>query len=98
MALIMVAPFPMTIPFWDSVPSCLQLHQQTGKDLKGIPKKDVRRMLKAIQGLAEDPRPSLSAKLLGDDRYRLRSGVYRCSTRFKMTSSSSMWSEFDTGG
>ena len=47
------------------------------KDLDGITKKDARRIVKAIRALAEDPRPPQSKKLSGEERYRLRCGVYR---------------------
>ena len=47
------------------------------KDLKRIPKKDVRKIVAAIESLAENPRPLLSKKLSGDEKYRLSSGVYR---------------------
>lgn len=47
------------------------------KDLKGIPKKDVRRILATIKSLADDPRPSGTKKLSGQERYRLRQGHYR---------------------
>lgn len=47
------------------------------KDLKRIPKKDVKRILESIQGLAEDPRPPQSKKLSGQERYRLRQGDFR---------------------
>ena len=47
------------------------------KDLKRIPKKDVRRILSAIRSLADDPRPVHSKKLSGQERYRLRQGNYR---------------------
>ena len=46
-------------------------------DLKGVPKKDVRRILTAIQSLADDPRPPGAKKLSGQERYRLRQGNYR---------------------
>ncbi len=47
------------------------------KDLQPIPKKQVKRILAAIQSLAEDPRPPQSKKLSGDEKYRLRCGQYR---------------------
>ena len=47
------------------------------RDLERIPKKDVRRILKAIGALADDPRPPRSRKLSGDEKYRLRCGDYR---------------------
>ena len=42
------------------------------KDFEAIPKKDLQRILKRIQGLANDPRPPGSEKLTGQERYRLR--------------------------
>ncbi len=47
------------------------------KDLDGIPKKDLRKMLTRIKSLAADPRPPGCEKLTGQDRYRLRQGRYR---------------------
>ena len=47
------------------------------KDLNAIPKADLRRILKRIEGLAEDPRPAGCEKLTGRERYRLRQGRYR---------------------
>ena len=46
-------------------------------DVKGIPKKDLRNILKKIEGLSEDPRPHGCEKLTGQERYRLRQGKYR---------------------
>ena len=47
------------------------------KDLSGIPKKDVRKILNRIKTLENDPRPPGSEKLTGQERYRLRQGRYR---------------------
>ena len=47
------------------------------KDFKTIPKKDLNRILDRIKILAEDPRPSGSEKLTGQERYRVRQGLYR---------------------
>lgn len=47
------------------------------KDLKGIPKKELRNILKRIRGLGSDPRPHGCEKLSGQERYRLRQGKYR---------------------
>ena len=46
------------------------------KDFDDIPKRDLRRILNRIKGLAEDPRPSGCEKLTGGERYRLRQGRY----------------------
>ena len=51
--------------------------QSVSKDLKKISKKDVRRILTAIQSLAENPRPPQAKKLSWQARYRLRQGNYR---------------------
>jgi mRNA interferase RelE/StbE len=47
------------------------------KEIEAIPKKDRLRIIKRIRSLADDPRPSGSEKLSGDDRYRVRQGNYR---------------------
>ena len=47
------------------------------KDLSGIPKKDVRKILNRIKALENDPRPPGHEKLTGQERYRLRQGRYR---------------------
>ena len=47
------------------------------KDLRGIPRSAVRRILAAIDQLAEYPRSPASKKLAGSDLYRIRVGVYR---------------------
>ena len=47
------------------------------KDLKQIPKKDVRKILKKIEGLGNDPRPAGCEKLSGDEKFRIRQGRYR---------------------
>ena len=47
------------------------------KDLKNIPKKDLRRIITKIGGLADEPRPQGCEKLTGQERYRLRQGRYR---------------------
>ena len=55
----------------------LLVRKSVSKDLKSIPKKDVRRILSAIQSLGDDPRPPGTKKLSGQERYRLRQGSYR---------------------
>ena len=51
--------------------------KSVAKDLDRIPKTHVRRILRAIRSLADDPRPPQSRKLTGEEKYRLRCGVYR---------------------
>ena len=47
------------------------------KDFKGIPKKNLVKILEKIQKLHDDPRPIESEKLTGQERYRIRQGTYR---------------------
>jgi len=47
------------------------------KDFQAIPKKDLKKILKVIESLSKEPRPSGCRKLSGQERYRLRQGQYR---------------------
>jgi mRNA interferase RelE/StbE len=47
------------------------------KDLRGILKKGVGRILHCFQELAGNPRGPGCEKLSGKERYRIRQGVYR---------------------
>lgn len=47
------------------------------KDFKLIPKKDLKRILDRVEMLADDPLSSGSEKLTGQERYRVRQGLYR---------------------
>lgn len=47
------------------------------RDLRAIPTKDVSRILKSIEALSDDPRGPGGEKLSGEERYRVRQGVYR---------------------
>ncbi len=53
------------------------VRKSVSKDLDRIPKKDAQRIIKAIGALSDDPRPPQSKKPSGDQKYRLRCGVYR---------------------
>ena len=55
----------------------LVFRKSVSKDLRPIPKKDVARILQRMEALQEDPRPADSEKLSGQERYRVRQGVYR---------------------
>ncbi len=55
----------------------LQIKKSVAKDLDLLPKKDVQRIVEAINGLADNPRPLQSLKLSGEEKYRLRCGTYR---------------------
>jgi mRNA interferase RelE/StbE len=47
------------------------------KDLRVIPKKDLKNILHRIATLAQNPRPAGHEKLTGQERYRVRQGRYR---------------------
>jgi mRNA interferase RelE/StbE len=55
----------------------LSFKASVAKDLRQIPKRDVQNILKRIEGLADDPRPSGGEKLSGLERFRVRQGTYR---------------------
>ena len=48
------------------------------KEIEAVPrKKDRQRIVRRIEGLADNPRPPGCQKLSGQDRYRVRQGEYR---------------------
>ncbi len=55
----------------------LKFKKSVAKDLRNIPNKDVKRVLKCIELLRENPRADGCIKLSGQERYRIRKGVYR---------------------
>ena len=55
----------------------LSFKKSVAKDLRHIPNKDVKRILKVIESLRQNPRPDGCIKLSGQECYRLRQGVYR---------------------
>jgi len=55
----------------------LAFKKSVSKDLRSIPKKDVARILRCFDALAEDPRGQGAEKLSGQSRYRVRQGAYR---------------------
>ena len=55
----------------------IELKKSVLKDFESIPRKDLQRIISAIQLLADDPRPPQSKKLSGFEQYRLRQGDYR---------------------
>lgn len=55
----------------------LRIRPSVAKDLRGIPKADVERILARIESLRDDPRPPGSEKLSAQERYRIRQGRYR---------------------
>ena len=55
----------------------LRFKPSVTKDLRGLPRADVQRILARIESLRADPRPPGSEKLSAQERYRVRQGTYR---------------------
>ena len=55
----------------------LEFKKSASKELKSLPKKEIKRILQSIDQLIENPRPINSKKLSASEKYRLRVGDYR---------------------
>ena len=56
----------------------IEFARSAEKDLRKIAKKEIPRILRAVEALADEPRPSGAKKLTGSERtYRIRTGGYR---------------------
>ena len=55
----------------------LRFRKSVAKDLRSIPKRDVKRILTRINELAVDPRAQGCEKLSGMEHYRVRQGNFR---------------------
>ncbi|MFH0778594.1 MAG: type II toxin-antitoxin system RelE/ParE family toxin [Candidatus Eisenbacteria bacterium] len=55
----------------------LVFRKSVAKDLRRLPNRDVARILKRFQALADDPRVPGCEKLSEQERYRVRVVVYR---------------------
>ena len=55
----------------------LRVKPSVAKDLRGVAKADVARILARIEALRDDPRSPGCEKLGGAELYRVRQGVYR---------------------
>ncbi len=53
------------------------LRRSAVRELRDLPRKDLRRVVDRIKLLTSDPRPHGSEKLTGQERYRIRQGDYR---------------------
>lgn len=51
--------------------------KSVAKDLRGLPKKDVKRILERIDALSVNPRGEGCIKLSAQELYRVRQGIYR---------------------
>ena len=55
----------------------IELSKRVRKDFRKIPEHDANRILSEIKALAEEPLPSSSKKLKGEELFRIRIGNYR---------------------
>ena len=53
------------------------LKQSAARELNRVPDRDLRRIVRRIRLLAENPRPAGCEKLSAQERYRVRQGDYR---------------------
>ena len=55
----------------------IEIKKSAVKELEAIPDKELKRIVKRIQNLSDDPRPPGCIKLSDKERYRIRVGNYR---------------------
>ena len=55
----------------------IAIKKSAAKELEDIPQMDLRKIIKRIRALADNPRPPASQKLSVQQRYRVRQGDYR---------------------
>lgn len=55
----------------------LVVKKSAERELRALPKHDLRRVTKRLQELSHNPRPPGCEKLSGHDEYRIRQGDYR---------------------
>ena len=55
----------------------LVFKKSVAKDLRTLPKQDIAKILQRFDELQINPRPPGCEKLSGQERYRVRQGVYR---------------------
>ena len=58
-------------------PYSLRVKRSAEGELRGLPKADLKRLLKRIEQLASQPRPPGCEKLAAHQAYRIRQGDYR---------------------
>jgi len=60
------------------MPYRVEVKKSAVKEIAALPKRDQRRVIRAIAALADEPRPEGARKLTGaEDAYRIRVGDYR---------------------
>ena len=55
----------------------IEIKKSAAKEIKKLPRQDLKKILSKISSLADNPRPDGCVKLSADEKYRIRVGVYR---------------------
>ena len=55
----------------------IEIKKSAAKEIRRLPNDVLKRILSKIESLQNDPRPAGCKKLSGDEKYRIRVGVYR---------------------
>lgn len=55
----------------------IEIKQSASKEIRKLPKSDLKKILLKIEDLAVNPRPRDCKKLSNAEKYRVRCGVYR---------------------
>ena len=55
----------------------VEIRRSALKEIKKLPQKELKKILKTIQTLSNNPRPKGCQKLSDKERYRIRVGSYR---------------------
>ena len=55
----------------------IEFKKSAVKELNNLPHNDLKRIIRKIHNLADNPRPTDCKKLSGEEKYRIRSGNYR---------------------
>ena len=55
----------------------LKIKKEAEKELRSLPKVDLKRVIQKIKSLGDNPRPQGAEKLKGEEGYRIRQGDWR---------------------
>ena len=55
----------------------IEIKKSAAKEIRKLPNEALKRVLSKIESLQSNPRPAGCKKLSGDEKYRIRVGVYR---------------------
>ncbi len=55
----------------------IRIKKEAEKEIRALPKVDLKRVVQKIHLLADNPRPVACEKLKGEEGYRVRQGDYR---------------------